>query len=94
LKAGRHLEHAIPIACIMWALLNEVTSMVLAEAIEQARVVVDSTMVVARVSTPEHQDLNREFHCTMPEDAGEYPWKDVWARYRAARLPIPEIIRD
>lgn len=94
--AGHHLEHAIPIASIMWALLNEVTATVLAEAIEQARNVVDSTMLLAYVSTAEHRRLNTAFACTMPAHAAEYPWKgdDVWARYSAAGVPIPTVIRD
>lgn len=86
-----HLEHAIPIASIMWALLNEVTSAVLVDAVEQARKVVESTMFVAYVSTLEHRDLNKKFACHMPAPQVEYPWSDVWARYTKAGVPIPEV---
>lgn len=87
-----HLEHAIPIASIMWALLNQVTSTVLVDAVEQARKVVESTMFVAHVSTLEHRGLNRQFACSMPAPQVEYPWSDVWARYTAAGVPIPKIV--
>ncbi|MDX6008388.1 hypothetical protein [Cupriavidus necator] len=55
---GYHLEHAIPIACIMWALFNHVTARKLPEAIAQVRKIVDETMKVAHVSEREHKDLS------------------------------------
>lgn len=90
---GYHLEHAIPVACIMWALFNEVQSRTLPEAIEQVRAVIDNTMKVAYVSHKEHGDLNTVYSCTMPKDYEKYPWTGdaVWARYVASGVPKPEV---
>lgn len=87
--SGYHLEHAIPIACVMWALFNNVTEREFGSAYEQVQEVIRNTMHVAYVTHKEHADLNREFASSMPSGS-TYPWPDPWIRYKEAGVETPE----
>lgn len=85
---GYHLKHAIPIACVMWALFNNVTERDFDRAYEQVQKIIDDTMYVAYVSHDEHAKLNRLYASSMPPGY-EYPWEDLWIRYQKAEVEIP-----
>lgn len=85
---GYHLEHAIPIACVMWALFNNVTAQDFDRACEQVQKIIDDTMYVAYVTHDEHAELNRLYASSMPPGY-EYPWEDPWIRYQKAKVEIP-----
>lgn len=85
---GYHLEHAIPIACVMWALFNNVTQRDFDKAYEQVQKVIDDTMYVAYVAHDEHAKLNRHFASSMPSGS-QYPWPDPWIRYKEADVDAP-----
>lgn len=86
--SGYHLEHAIPIACVMWALFNHVTERDFDKAYQQVQKVIDATMYVAYVTHAEHAKLNRLFPSSMPSGY-DYPWLDPWIRYKVAKLRTP-----
>jgi hypothetical protein len=86
--SGYHLEHAIPIACVMWALFNNVTERNFDRAYGQVQKVIDDTMYVAYVTHKEHAELNLQFASSMPSGA-TYPWSDPWIRYKEAGVPPP-----
>lgn len=86
--SGYHLEHAIPIACVMWALFNHVTQRDFDQAYEQVQKVIDDTMYVAYVTHEEHTKLNRRFASSMPPGS-DYPWPDPWIRYKLAGVEPP-----
>jgi hypothetical protein len=87
--SGYHLEHAIPIACVMWALFNKVTERGFDRAYDQVQEVINSTMYVAYVTHEEHAKLNRKFASSMPSGS-TYPWSDPWIRYKEAKVPRPK----
>jgi hypothetical protein len=84
---GYHLEHAIPIAYMMWALFNNVTVKFRA-ACEQVQKIIDDTMYVAYFTHAEHAELNRLYASSMPPGY-EYPWDDPCIRYQEAKVEIP-----
>jgi hypothetical protein len=86
--SGYHLEHAIPIACVMWALFNNVTQRDFDQAYDQVQKVIDDTMYVAYVTHDEHAKLNRRFASSMPPGS-KYPWPDPWVRYKKAEVESP-----
>lgn len=87
--SGYHLEHAIPIACVMWALLDEVRERDFNKEYDQVKTIIDSTMHVAYVTQNEHMTLNKFYSCSMLEGHEKYPWVDPWGRYVAAKVETP-----
>lgn len=88
-------EHAIPVACVVWALFNEVQLMAPIEAIQTVQRVLDDTRLEAIIHIDEDKML-KPFHCTMPKWAHKYEsWvgEAVWARYTECRVDRP-VMRD
>lgn len=88
-------EHAIPVACVVWALMNEVQLMGPSAAIKVVQEVLDRTCLEAVIHKDEDH-LLRPFQCTMPQEAATYEhWigDAVWARYTKVGLDVP-VLRD
>jgi hypothetical protein len=88
------LEHAIPVACVMWHLLEDTVSGSFDDArdlIPEVMSVLESTVARAWVSKSEDAELKRlGLDDCMPPDH-EYPWPDQFARYRLAGIVLESL---
>jgi hypothetical protein len=91
-KKGEYieLEHAIPIGCLMNVLFHYANGITHEEVTEQVKSIVANNTILAWVTPKEHTQLNKRHQSFMPVGFDTYPWKDVWARYVAACVPLPE----
>lgn len=83
------LEHAIPVACVMWHLLEKTVAGDLENArdlIPLVMSVLESTEARAWVSKSEDAELKRlGLDDSMP-NGHEHPWPDRFARYKLAGI--------
>jgi hypothetical protein len=87
---SRHLEHAIPVACLMNVLFHYVGDLEVTAATAKVEELIRENTILAWVTPEEHAKLNgRLAHC-MPDAFSYYPWADRWARYLESGVQIPQ----
>jgi len=84
------LEHAIPVGCIMNVLFHHAAGDTLQELAAQVTTLLENNTILAYVTPEEHAKLNKQLQSSMPDGFDTYPWRDVWARYAFAGVPVPE----
>lgn len=85
------LEHAIPVACVMWHLLEETVSGRFEDArdlIPRVMSVLESTAARAWVSKREDAELKKLGLDDRMPTGHEYPWPDRFARYKLAGIVV------
>lgn len=79
-------EHAVPVGCVLNALMNLVEPHDVQAARAKVMEILEASTILAWVTKEEHAKLSPD---TMPTECSFYPWIDVWARYHDAKIDIP-----
>jgi hypothetical protein len=87
------LEHAVPVGCLMNVLFHHLPVDDIMSAGEEVSRLVCENSILAYVTPEEHLRLNQmKLSSSMPAGFDFFPWKDVWARYRVAEIPLEPIV--
>jgi hypothetical protein len=89
----RHLEHAIPVACLMNVLFHYVSGLDIISASAKVEELIRENTILAWVTLEEHAKLNEKLAHCMPDAFSYYPWEDQWARYVESGVPIPQPVQ-
>jgi len=89
-KEAIELEHSIPVGCVMNVLFHYANGSTHEEMMAQTVRLLKENTVLAWVTPQQHGQLNGKYQSSMPVGFDTYPWQDVWARYVAAEVELPE----